>query len=146
MSETKAIDDITRNIIGGAIAVHDVFGPGLFEATYIPPFVWELQERGLQSQTRVSLDIEDRGKRLKNAYCIDILVEDLVVVEVKAVDKLAPIHLAQLITYVRLANKPAGLLINFNEKRLVDGVRRVLNDHPRKKTSVSAVSSEHEHR
>jgi GxxExxY protein len=146
MSETKAIDDITRNIIGGAIAVHDVFGPGLFEATYIPPFVWELQERGLQSQTRVSLDIEYRGKRLKNAYCIDILVADLVVVEVKAVDKLAPVHLAQLITYVRLANKPAGLLINFNEKRLVDGVRRVLNDHPRKKPSVSAVPSEHEHR
>lgn len=144
---TKPIDEITSGIIGCAIAVHDAFGPGLFEATYIPPFVWELQDRGLQCEPRIPLDIAYRGRRLKNAYYIDILVEDAVVVEVKAVERLAPVHLAQLITYVRLAGKPAGLLINFNEKRLVDGVRRVLNDRPaRKPQQATAVRRDREQR
>jgi GxxExxY protein len=141
---TNPIDEITRHTIGCAIAVHDVFGPGLFEATYIPPFVWELQDRGLRCETRIPLDIAYRGRRLKNAYWIDILVEDLVVVEVKAVERLAPVHLAQVITYVRLAGKPAGLLVNFNEKRLVDGVRRVLNDRSRRQPGATAVRPDRE--
>jgi GxxExxY protein len=131
----RPTDDITREIIGGSIAVHNAFGPGLFERTYIPPLLWELEDRGLKCVTRVPLSIAYRGRCLDKAYFIDILVEDLVVVEVKAVETLLPVHVAQAITYVRLAGKPAGLLINFNVKRLVDGVRRIVNDHPRSQPS-----------
>jgi GxxExxY protein len=130
MRIAKSTDDITREIIGCSIAVHNAFGPGLFERTYVPPLVWELEDRGLKCDTAVPLSIAHRGRRIERAYLIDILVEDLVVVEVKAVEALLPVHLAQATTYVRLAKKPAGLLINFNVKRLVDGVRRILNDHP----------------
>ena len=130
MRIAKSTDEITREIIGCSIAVHNAFGPGLFERTYVPPPERELEDRGLKCDTAVPLSIAHRGRRIDRAYLIDILVEDLVVVEVKAVQALLPVHLAQAITYVRLAKKPAGLLINFNVKRLVDGVRRILNDHP----------------
>jgi GxxExxY protein len=127
MQTTKSLDEITHEIIGAAIRVHTAFGPGLFEKTYLPPLVWELEDCGLTYVTRVPLHIEHRGRTLHDAYFIDLLVEDLVVVEIKAVEALKPVHLAQLITYVRLAKRPAGLLINFNVKRLVEGVRRVVN-------------------
>jgi len=138
----KQTDDITRAIIGAGIEIHDAFGPGLFEKIYVPPLVWVLEDRGLKCRAHVPVSLEWRGRRLDRAYFIDILVEELVVVEVKAVDVLLPVHLAQTITYVRLAAKPAGLLINFNVKKLVDGVRRVVNDHPAKKPSVASVASE----
>ena len=136
----KPTDEITRQIIGASIAVHNAFGPGLLESTYIPPLMWELEDRGFTFVTDVPLNISHRGRTLRRAYLIDILVEDLVVVEVKAVETLLPVHVAQTITYVRLAQKPARLLINFNVKRLVDGVRRILNDHPAKPL-VARVSS-----
>ena len=126
MRIAKSTDDITREII----AVHKAFGPGLFEKTYVPPLLWELEARGLPYVAQMPLSITYRGRTLERAYVIDILVQDLIVVEVKAVEALLPVHLAQTITYVRLAHKPAGLLINFNVERLVDGVRRVLNDGP----------------
>ena len=124
----KPTDEITREIIGAGIAVHSEFGPGLFERAYIPPLLWELEHRGFTFATGVPLSIAYRGRSIERAYLIDIVVEGLVVVEVKAVEALLPVHLAQTITYVRLAKKPAGLLINFNVKRLIDGVRRVVND------------------
>lgn len=128
MRIAKPTDDITREIIAAGIAVHKAFGPGLLERTYGPPLVWELEDRGIACVTGVPLCIAYRGRTLERAYLIDLLVEDTVVVEVKAVEALLPVHLAQTITYVRLAKKPAGLLINFNVARLVDGVRRVVND------------------
>jgi len=130
MREMKPTDEITSEIISASIAVHKAFGPGLFERTYIPPLLWELEDRGLTCVTGVPLSITHRGRTLERAYVVDILVEDLIVVEVKAVEALLPLHVAQTITYVRLAKKPAGLLINFNVTRLVEGVRRVVNDHP----------------
>jgi GxxExxY protein len=128
MRNAKATDDLTGTIIGASITVHNAFGPGLFEKIYVPPLVWELEDRGLQCVTRVPLNVHYKGRQLENAYFIDVLVEDLIVVEVKAVAAILPVHLAQTITYVKLSGKPAGLLINFNVKRLVDGVRRVVND------------------
>lgn len=125
-----ALNELTHKIISCAIAVHGALGPGLFESAYLVPLMWELDSRGLKYRKRVAVDIEYQGKRVEEAYFIDILVEDTVVVELKSVQALLPVHLAQTITYVRLAQKPAGLLINFNVKRLVDGVRRVLNDRP----------------
>ena len=128
MRTPKPTDEITRDIISASIAVHSAFGPGLFEKTYVSPLLWELEDRGYSCVTGVPISIAHRGRTLDRAYLIDILVEDLVVVEVKSVEVLLPVHVAQAITYVRLAKKPAGLLINFNVKRLVDGVRRVVND------------------
>ncbi len=142
MDTARPLDDLTHEIIGGAIRVHTAFGPGLFEKTYIPPLVWELEDCGLKCVVRVPLDIEYRGRTLRDAYFIDILVEDLVVVEVKAVEALKPVHLAQVITYVRLAHKPAGLLINFNVKRLVDGVRRVVNDSDKRESDTDRCTAQ----
>ena len=146
MTDRKHLDHITHEIIGAAIAVHDTFGPGLFEKTYIPPLMWELHDRGLRCLARVPLDLEYRGRRIANAYVIDVLVEDLVVVEVKSVQQILPVHIAQAITYVRLAEKPAGVLINFNVKRMVDGIRRVANEHPTKTNThvVRAILAEPE--
>ncbi len=126
MSPSKRIDECTRQIIGAAIRVHTAFGPGLFEKAYVPPLVWELEDLGLKCVARVPLAIAHRGRVIPDAYLIDLLVEDLVVVELKAIEALHPVHLAQLITYVRLARKPAGLLINFNVKHLKDGIKRIV--------------------
>jgi GxxExxY protein len=138
MRDVKRTDELTAAIIGASITVHNAFGPGLFEKIYVPPLVWELEDRGLQCVTRLPVNIEYRGRTLENAYFIDLLVEDLIVVEVKSVAAILPVHFAQTITYVRLACKPAGLLINFNVKRLVDGVRRVVNDDPSRRKIVVA--------
>lgn len=126
----KPTDTLTRDVIAAAIAVHREFGPGLFERAYVAPFVWELQDRGFNCVCEVPIRISYRGRTIERAYLIDLLVNDTLVVEVKAVELLLPVHIAQAITYVRLAGKPGGLLINFNVKRLTDGVRRILNDSP----------------
>lgn len=107
----KPTDEITREIIGASISVHSVFGPGLLEKAYIPPLLWELEERGIRYEAAVPLDIAYRGRTLERAYLIDVIVEDLVVVEVRSVEALLPVHVAQTITYARLAQNPAGLLI-----------------------------------
>jgi GxxExxY protein len=140
MRNVRHTDELTAAIIGASITVHTAFGPGLLERIYVPPLVWELEDRGLRCVTHVPVNVEYRGRTLENAYFIDLLVEGLIVVEVKCIAAILPVHLAQTITYVRLAGKPAGLLINFNVKRLVDGVRRVVNDDPSRKQI--AVASE----
>jgi GxxExxY protein len=137
MRNIKSTDELTAAIIGASITVHNALGPGLFEKIYVLPLVWELEDCGLHCVTRVPVNVEYKGRYLDNAYFIDVLVEDLIVVEVKSVAAILPVHLAQTITYVRLAGKPAGLLLNFNVRKLVDGVRRIVNDDPsRRKITV----------
>ena len=136
---SAALSDLTHTVIRCAIRVHDLFGPGLVESAYLLPFIWELEDHDLLCRKQVSVSLEYRGRRINNAYVMDILVEELVVVEVKAVEQLLPVHLAQTISYVRLANMPAGLLINFHEKYLVDGVRRVLNDRPTRPNPIKSI-------
>jgi len=119
--------DTTGKLIGAAIEVHRVLGPGLLETAYEECLCRELAIQGVPFQKQVALPIEYKGTRLSSEYRIDLLVDDLVVVEVKAVDKLLPIHEAQLMTYLRLSGKRIGLLLNFNVPVLKDGiVRRVL--------------------
>jgi GxxExxY protein len=106
--------DATEGIIGGAIEVHRILGPGLLESVYEECLAVELGLRGLRCERQRVIPLEYKGQRLGVDLRIDLLVEDRVVVELKAVEKLLPVHEAQVITYLRLTGKPFGLLINFN--------------------------------
>jgi len=118
---------ITDAIIGAAIEVHKTLGPGLLESAYESCLAHELIARGLSVRLQVSLPVQYKGQRIDCGYRIDMIVDDAVVVEVKAVEKFAPIHEAQLITYLRLSGFRVGLILNFNVRRMTDGImRRVL--------------------
>lgn len=121
-----ARDPLTERIIGGAIEVHRHLGPGLLESAYEECLSWELGAAGLSYERQVALPVIYKGVRLDVGYRLDVLVEGAVVVDIKAVDRLAPIHQAQLLTYLRLASLGTGLLINFNCAVLKDGVRRMV--------------------
>ena len=118
--------ELSEQIIGAAIEVHRHLGPGLLESAYRRCLVHELGLRGLSVRTEVSLGIDYKGIRLASGYRLDIVVENKVVVEVKAVDALAPIHQAQLLTYLRLAGYQLGLLVNFNVPVLREGIKRLV--------------------
>lgn len=118
---------LTEVIIGAAIEVHRHLGPGLLESAYRRCLVHELRLREVPVASEVSLDLEYKGLLVPASYRLDLLVADRVIVEVKAVDKTTPIHEAQLLTYLRLSGRKAGLLLNFKVKLLKDGItRRVL--------------------
>lgn len=118
---------ITEIIIAAAIEVHRHLGPGLLESAYQKCLEHELKLRGVKVRCDLDLPVEYKGTLLDAGYCIDMLVEDEVVVELKAVEKVLPVHEAQLMTYLRLSGKRVGLLINFNVPVLKDGIlRRVL--------------------
>ncbi len=119
--------EITEEIIGAAIEVHRNLGPGLMESAYEECLCRELLLRGIKFQRQVAVPVAYKGVQLDCSYRIDLLIEDAVVVELKAVDKVEPVHEAQLLTYLRLMKKCVGLLINFNVPVLSRGVtRRVL--------------------
>lgn len=118
---------LTAEIIGAAIEVHKTLGPGLLESTYQTCLARELSARNIPFEREKPLQVTYKGELMECGYRIDFLIRDRVVVELKSVDKLLPIHEAQLMTYVKLAGCKIGLLINFNVLKLVDGVvRRVL--------------------
>jgi GxxExxY protein len=118
------VNEITRDVIGAAIAVHRALGPGLLESAYQECLSQELLLRRIPFERQVPLSLEYRGIRLECGYRLDILVAGLVVVEVKSVEAIAPIHEAQLLTYLRLGGWKVGLLMNFNVVVLKDGIRR----------------------
>lgn len=123
------IDRIAGQIVDAAIAVHRAMGPGLLESAYEACLVFELRERGLSVGQQIELPILYRGVRLEAGYRLDLLVEDQIIVELKSVDELAPIHTAQLLSYLRLSDKRVGLLINFNVELLKNGLKRLANNH-----------------
>jgi GxxExxY protein len=131
MQAQAPVDVITGQIIGAAIEVHRILGPGLLESTYRRCLRFELAAGNLRFVAEPAVPILYKGLELDAHYRIDLLVEELVVVEIKSVDGLVPVHDAQALTYMRLTGSPAGLLINFNVPRLVDGVRRLINPHVR---------------
>lgn len=126
-TEVLSDDQLTGEIVGSAIEVHRRLGPGLLESAYEECLVFELMERGLQIERQLDLPIHYKGSRLNAGYRIDLLVNKQVVVELKSVRKLEPIHEAQLLTYLRLAEKRYGLLLNFNVPVMKQGIRRLLN-------------------
>jgi GxxExxY protein len=123
----KTFDDISSEIIGSAIEVHKNLGPGLLESTYEQCLAHELYSKSICFELQKALPVKYKGIRLECGYRIDILVENQVIVELKAVECLLPIHEAQLLTYMKLSNIKIGLLINFNELRLKNGLKRFVN-------------------
>ena len=118
---------ISHAVISAAMRVHSALGPGLLESTYQACLQQELKKTGLQSEQQVGLPVVYDGVRLDVGYRIDLLVEDLVVVELKSVDAIAPVHQAQVLSYLKLSGKSIGLLINFNVAHLKDGIKRFVN-------------------
>ncbi|MFA5517486.1 MAG: GxxExxY protein [Desulfuromonadales bacterium] len=122
------INILTSKIIKAAIEVHQTLGPGLLESVYQACLVILLREYGLTLVTEVPVPILFRNKVInEKGFRIDILVENRIVLELKSVEKIQPVHIKQLLTYIKLAEKPLGLLINFNENLLKNGITRVAN-------------------
>ena len=121
------INTLSGEVIGAAIEVHRVLGPGLLESAYELALERELVLRGLSVERQKPVSLEYKGASLGDGFRIDMLINDQLIVEIKAVDRIQPIHEAQLLTYLRLTSKQLGLLINFNERILKSGVKRVAN-------------------
>ena len=118
---------LSHEIIGSAIEVHRVLGPGMLEFIYEGALVIELEGRGRDAMRQVEVEVSYKNKRLENRLRLDMLVDGIVIVEIKSVERILPVHEAQLLTYLRLADKRLGLLINFNSVLLRNSIRRVVN-------------------
>jgi len=123
-------EEITEQILGSAIAVHRALGPGLLESAYEACLAFELLERRLRVERQVSLPVVYRGVRIDCGYRLDLVVEAMVVVEIKAVERILPVHEAQILTYLKLSGLSIGLLLNFNVPMMKDGIRRFVQDSP----------------
>ena len=130
MSEKEELNLMTQHIIGAALEVHKNLGPGLLESAYEACLAFELIQLGLKIETQKPLPLVYKQVMLDCGYRLDILVEDKVIIEVKAVEKLLPIHEVQLVSYLKLTGCKVGLLINFNVKVLTDGIVRKVNNFP----------------
>ena len=119
-------DRLSREVIGAAIEVHREKGPGLIESIYERCFMWELGLRGIPTVNQQQVKIEYKGFVFEEALRFDVLVDECLLVELKAVQEVLPIHKAQLLSYMKLLNVPLGLIINFHELKLVDGVSRLI--------------------
>jgi GxxExxY protein len=119
-------DPLTEKVIGLAIAVHRELGPGLLESAYEECLCYELKDRGIAFTRQVPLAVNYKGVRLDCGYRIDLIVDRTLLLEIKAVEKLLPIHDAQILTYLRLSRIRVGLLMNFNTVVLRDGIRRIV--------------------
>ena len=130
VEKAERLNRITETIIGSAIAVHKALGPGLLESAYEACLVYELLQRGLTVSQQKPLPVVYREITLECGYRLDLLVEEQVIVEIKSVEALLPVHKAQLMSYLKLSNLPVGLLINFNVAVLKSGIIRVVNNFP----------------
>ena len=124
----KYLNDLTGKIIGAAIEVHRILGPGLLESAYEACLVFELRERGLKVERQVDLPLCYKGVRLDCGYRLDLLVENAVIVEVKVLNGMTAIHQAQVTSYLKLSGCKVGLLINFNVGLLKSGITRIVNN------------------
>jgi GxxExxY protein len=127
--ENAGLNRITEGIIGAAIEVHRHLGPGLLESAYEECLCFELSRLGFRFQRQVGVPFEYKGLKLDCSYRMDLLVEEAVVVEVKSVEQVLPVHPAQLLTYLKAAGKSVGFLINFNVPVLKNGIKRIVNEY-----------------
>ena len=123
-------NQIAAQIVDAAYKIHVMLGPGLLESVYLAVLAYELRQRGLTVKTELDLPVIYEKVQIAVGFRIDMIVEEKVIVELKSVEKLAPVHQKQLLTYLRLADKRLGLLINFGEARIKDGIQRVVNQLP----------------
>ena len=126
MREFNDINDLTGEIIGAAIEVHKTLGPGLLESIYEECICIEFGKRGMAYDRQKEINIEYKGVRLESKYRIDLMVSQMIIVELKTVDEFAPIHDAQVLSYLKLTKLKVGLLINFNVPILKDGIKRLI--------------------
>ena len=131
----RDLDEITGQIVDTAVRTHIDLGPGLLESVYEPVMARALERRGLRVARQVPVDFEYDGMTFDRGFRVDLLVEERVVVEVKSVERLAPVHGKQLLTYLRLMHLNVGLLLNFGCATMKDGVHRVVHELPRDPTS-----------
>jgi iron complex transport system substrate-binding protein len=127
----KPLDDITGEIVDAAFMLHTGLGPGLLESVYETVLARELLRRGLQVERQKPVSFHYDGLDFNDGFRVDLMVESRVIVEIKSVERLAPVHSKQLLTYLRLLNLPVGLLINFGAPTLKDGLHRIVNGLPR---------------
>jgi GxxExxY protein len=127
MRDVEDLNKITEAIIGAAISVHRVLGPGLLESAYQACLAYELLDRGYRIEQQKSLPVVYKGVKLDCGYRLDFVVEDCVIVELKSVDELSSVHDAQILSYLKLSGLKVGLLVNFNVKMLKYGIRRFVN-------------------
>jgi len=127
-AEVRKENIISRTIIGCALTVHTNLGPGLLESAYEACLAFELRQRGLDVKCEVPLPLVYKGVKLDLGYRVDLIVDDCVIVELKAIEAVAPVHKAQLLSHLRLTGKKLGLLINFHVAHLKDGIYRVVNN------------------
>jgi len=141
MQEVDRLDQISRRVIGAAIEVHRHLGPGLLESAYQSCLVFELKQLGFQVEEQKPLPVVYKEVTLDCGYRLDLVVENEIIVKIKAVEKLLPIHEAQLLSYLRLSNKRIGLLMNFHVPVLKSGLKRIVNEFPdkRRKDGLSDV-------
>jgi GxxExxY protein len=121
------INRVSGQIVDSSLQVHSALGPGLLESAYQACLKYELESRGLAVQCQLELPVTYKNVRVDVGYRIDLMVEDVVVVELKAQDKLMPIHEAQLLSYLKLSGKRLGLLLNFHTVHLRDGIKRMVH-------------------
>ena len=124
------LNKLSGEVIGAAIEVHNDLGPGLLESSYEASLQHELKLRGYESVRQLGLPIKYKNLVVPEAYRIDLLVENCLVIELKTVESLLPIHSAQLLTYLRMSDNQLGLLINFHSVRLTDGIKRLVHNFP----------------
>lgn len=123
-------NEIATIVVDAAFKIHNALGPGLFESVYEAALDLELQKRGLQVAQQVGLPVHYEGVRLELGFRVDLIVDNKLIVEIKSVGMLAPVHTKQLLTYLRLTDLRLGLLINFNVALIKDGIQRVVNRLP----------------
>lgn len=123
-------NEIAKQIVDAAYKIHTTLGPGLFESVYETVMVQELTNRGLQAVRQQAIPVVWENVHLEAGFRADLIVENKVIVEIKSVESLAPVHKKQLLTYLRLADKRLGLLINFDVELIKDGIARVVNRLP----------------
>ena len=126
----KELDDITAAIVDAALKIHKCLGPGLLESVYEAVLAQELRRRGFEVERQKVICFEYDGLTFDEGFRADLIVESQVIVELKSVEKLAPVHSKQLLTYLRLAQRPVGLLINFGAATLKEGLHRIVNNLP----------------
>ena len=125
----RDIDLISGDVVDVAIRLHRDLGPGLLESVYETVLAGRLEAMGYRIARQVPILIEFEGFRFENAFRIDLMIDDRLIVEIKSIDRLAPVHAKQLLTYLRLTKQPVGLLINFGGETLKEGIRRLVNNH-----------------
>ena len=126
--DKEYLNSLSKIIVDACYSVHKEFGPGLLESVYEFCLLKEFEMRGIDAKSQVSIPLIYKGKKLEKEFKIDILVEDEIILEIKSVEVLLPVHKAQLISYLKLADKRLGFLVNFNVPRIKDGIKRIVNN------------------